>query len=293
MRSAIGALLCFMIAACATFPELPVSKVDVDSICATGADSDKDRLSEECELAFARAFAPELIVARGDCNWDASVGEGRLGGEYYFGVQKVGPDTVRIAYLPAYYRDCGWEGPKCEQSIIPCEGHSGDSEFIAIDILRENNGWRTTRIFLSSHCFDKFDGYCRWYEGDDLDRFAWRNARYGAPIVWVAEGKGAHYRSRSECDRGHLFFDTCDRNNLRWTFDIASHRQNIGSLTAPAGDREGCLSASHVGWGSKAVSPNAAECFWNAESRFGGWQAPGNGNSTPYERYLREIAHFK
>jgi hypothetical protein len=291
-RSFVFAVLA-LLSACASMPSLPVSAVNIDLVCSTGQDTDGDSLTDECELAFGRSFAPELIVSRYDCNWDASVGDGRLGGEYYFGVQKVSPDTVRLVYLPAYYRDCGWQGPKCEQPIIPCEGHSGDSEFIAIDVLRNDSGWRAARIFLSSHCFDKFDGYCRWYEGGDLDGFGWRNARYGAPTVWVAEGKGAHYRSRSECDRGHIFYDTCDRNSVRWTYEIASQRQNIGSLFKPAGDRDGCVSSRHAGWGSEAVAEPVVECFWKADSRFAGWQQPGSGNSTPYERYLREIARFK
>ena len=79
--------------------------------CAQSApDVDDDGLSDPCELELARAFAPLLVVAPEGCNWDDGVAPARLGGEYYVGVQPVGgPGTARIVYLPAYYRDCGWQ----------------------------------------------------------------------------------------------------------------------------------------------------------------------------------------
>ena len=174
----------------------------------------------------------------------------------------------------------------------PCEGHSGDSEFIAVDVVRANDVWRTERVFLSGHCFDKLDADCRWYQGNDLDQFEWQGGRYVAPVTWVADGKGANYPTRSACDRGHLFYDTCDRNDVRQRYPILSHAQNVGSPLAPAGDQRGCLSWQHTGIVSAKVAPGSYECFWDAAAEFRGWQRPARGSATPYDRYLREIAKF-
>src|SRR5262245_52775730 len=71
--------------------------------CPPGVDSDADGLSDDCELALARAFAPELRVSMRGCNWDTSVQPARPGGEYYFAAQPLDNTSVRLAYLPAYY----------------------------------------------------------------------------------------------------------------------------------------------------------------------------------------------
>lgn len=100
-------------------------------------DPDRDGTDEGCELALARAFAPRFIVSDGACNWDDSVGPGRLGGEYYFAAQRArGPGSVRIAYLPAYYLDCGWSGPKCWLWPRHCAAHTGDSEAVVVEAVR-------------------------------------------------------------------------------------------------------------------------------------------------------------
>lgn len=69
-----------------------------------GADRDADGLSDACELGLARAFAPVLMVRAAGCNWDTSVRPARPGGGYLHAVQRAGA-TVRVAYLPAYFRD--------------------------------------------------------------------------------------------------------------------------------------------------------------------------------------------
>jgi len=76
----------------------------------TDGDADADGLGDACELALARAFAPTLIVRSGGCNWDADAE--RLAGGYFHAVQPV-DSLVRIVYMPAYFRDCGWAGAKC------------------------------------------------------------------------------------------------------------------------------------------------------------------------------------
>ena len=110
-----------------------------------GADADEDGLADSCELDFARAFAPMMVTASEGCNWDTSVEPARLGGEYLFAVQEMAINHVRIAYLPAYYRDCGWRGIKCWLPFVDCAPHDGDSEAVIIDVVRGSTprsfGW--------------------------------------------------------------------------------------------------------------------------------------------------------
>lgn len=259
-----------------------------------GPDTDRDGVSDRCELELAVAFAPGLRVAPGGCNWDASVAPARLGGEYVFAVQSTDADRVRVAYLPAYYRDCGWGGVKCWLPFVDCDPHDGDSEAIVLDLVRggEETSWSVEAIFLSAHCFGSGDD-CRWYEGAEMERFHWVDGSVrGAPIVWVSEGRQANYPSRSACDGGHSSIDTCDRNDVEYRYPIRDQRQNIGSRAVPI-DSDGCVTARALGSSSSMPAPDAEECFWTADALFGGWQRAGSSEGvTPYERYLVEIARF-
>ena len=256
--------------------------------CPASADRDQDGLSDDCELELARRFAPWLRVAARGCNWDTSVSSERPGGGYYFGVQALG-DTLRVVYLPAYYRDCGWSGFKCTIGLMNCAGHAGDSEFIALDLRRGSaSQFVPEGIFLSAHCFGRSTDNCRWYRGDELDQFEWQDSH---PMVWVAEGKHANYPTQQSCDAGHWFFDTCDHNDTQIEFPIVSERQNIGSRTQPVAT-SGCVDAQHSGWTSRLTDTQATECFWLADHAFTGWQRPAVGAATPYERYLSAIARF-
>lgn len=263
--------------------------------CASpGPDTDRDGLSDRCELELAAAFAPSLRVAAGGCNWDTSVAPARLGGEYLFAVESMGADRVRVAYLPAYYRDCGWTGVKCWLPLVDCAAHDGDSEAIMLDLVRDADAtsWSVEAVFLSAHCFGSGDD-CRWYRGAELERFRWANGRArGAPIVWVADGRQANYPSRSACDGGHSSIDSCDQNDLGYRYPIRDERQNIGSRDVPI-DSDGCVTAEALGSSSSLTASDVEECFWTADARFSGWQEAGSGEGvTPYERYLSEIARF-
>jgi hypothetical protein len=290
-----------MLAACSTGRPVAVPAIDnqtgallsaSDTACSTTSpDLDNDGLSDSCELSLAQAFAPQLVVAGSGCNFDTSVSPSRLGGEYYFGVQRSG-DNVRIAYLPAYYRDCGWRGAKCWLPFVDCAPHAGDSELIIIDVGRDDRTqrWRTNAIFLSAHCFGRSDGDCRWYRASELSEFDWVA---GAPVVWVAEGRQANYANASACDRGHSFIDTCDQNFVRYRFPIQSQSQNIGSRTHPAGANDGCVGPDHIGWKSIMTVAGSIECLWSRARPFRGWQSSAmRGAATPYGRYLDEIASF-
>lgn len=258
-------------------------------------DVDADGISDSCELLLAQAFAPELIVYAGGCNYDQSVQPHRLGGEYYFGVQ---PNSggVRVAFLPAYYNDCGWHGLKCWLPLMNCAPHAGDSELIVVDATLDSatNRWRTKAVFLSAHCFGRWAADCRWYRDVDLDRFEWVASQHGgAPVIWVADGRQANYPTSTACDRGHTFVDTCARNRVRYRFPIESQLQNIGSRTYPVGAGGGCVGTDQIGWDSLLADQNELECFWRPDTPFRGWQGGAfEGNATPYARYLDEIVRF-
>ena len=245
---------------------------------ATAFDADGDGISDACELALALTFAPHLRVRPGGCNWNSELDAPRLGGGYLFGVQAVDA-RVRLAYLPAYFMDCGWSGPKCWLPGVDCSPHAGDSEFIVVELSQDASArYSVSGVFLSAHCFGRSGDSCRWYRAAELRRFQWIGP---SVLIWVAEGRNANYPSRSACDQGHYAIDTCDRNDADYVFPVLADR-NIGSRIRPIGGN-GCVAAP---------PPNAelVECLW-AEGPFRGWQL-GAAGVTGYARYLLEVAEF-
>ena len=257
--------------------------------CAVAAvDRDLDGLDDVCELALARAFAPMLVVDRQDCAWNGS----RLAGGYFFAAQKgSAAGAVRIAYLPAYFRDCGWAGLACTTRGRGCSAHAGDSELIAIDARGDEvaDRWRTDAVFMSAHCSGRSAGRCRWYLGDQLRHFAWAGTTSGAPRVWVAKGKHANYPSARECDSGHWYYDSCDENDAAYRFPIVTSAQNIGSRIRPlptGGSAGGCIAAEDLPVGDNRADGGTRECFWDAAARFRGWQRGSHQGATSYARVL-------
>ncbi len=279
-------LLATVLCACATASQTELAAVGLEVACSPGVDRDGDQLSDACELALARAFAPLLRVAAGACNRDGEHTDQRLAGEYLYGVQPVDGDTVRVVYLPAYHRDCGWSGRKCSLGIMDCRGHTGDSEVIALSVLPEGERWHTTAVYLSAHCFGRASTRCRWYVADELDGFEWAGTPRGAPVVWVAEGKNANYPSRAACDAGHWLFDTCDRNEVRLRYPVDPAR-NIGSAEHPLG-ASGCVTRGDLARRDPADTTAPVECVWS-DVPFAGWQRPVQDPATPYVRYLRSL----
>jgi len=258
-------------------------------------DPDGDTVDNGCENALAMAFAPKLIAAR-DCNYD--VGLKRQGGEYYFAAQRVvasdGVPLMRLAYLPAYYVDCGT--PRDQLSACLdflglgfCNGHTGDSEFIIVDarFTESSQHWVTERVFLSAHCGEITGGACGWHP---TSAFQWVDGRRrGAPVVWVAEGKHANYPSESACNSGALSMDECHYNNASHRIPVVYGQQNIGSRSLPLRD---CVAPF---WGSTMTASGAVECLWSRGTKptFDGWQGYTlHGGSPLYERHLANYAGF-
>lgn len=264
----------------------PQTQATAGATCpAEGPDSDGDRLTDSCELDLLKRFAPALVASPSACNWDAEAG--RLGGGYLVGAEPV-PGGVRLAYLPAYFEDCGWSGAKCLVRLRGgCDPHAGDSEAVFIDVAWDaaHERWMPSRVFLSAHCFGGSDGRCRWFEPGELKWFG------STVVIWVAEGKNGNYPSRASCDSGHWGFDTCDRNDRTFRFPVQSPRQDIGSAAHPfphlAGG-SGCVDGREVAGSS---GRDGRECPWS-DATFRGWVGGEARGATGYRRYLRQIAGF-
>jgi hypothetical protein len=233
-----------------------------------------------------------------DCNWD--YGLDRMGGEYFFAVDDkwdTAGAVVRIAYLPAYYVDCGVRHDFLSSCLVApifapgsCDPHTGDSEFILVDVAYVDSSahWVTQQVFLSAHCGADGDDDCRWWH---RAWFAWLDGkRYGAPIVWVAGAKHANYYSQSKCNSGGAMkMDTCEYSNVSRRFPVLFTQQNIGSRATPLRDCAGPF------WGSEETSSEAIECMWNTTtvSRFNGWQSSAIGPAaTLYGSHLSQYAGF-
>lgn len=265
-------------------------------VCAmAGVDADHDGLDDRCELELAQGFAPELLLDPRDCLWSAELRPPRLGGAYLFAARRT-HSGIRIAYLPGYYRDCGWSGPVCRLRGGNCGAHAGDSELIVVDVepTGEAGRWRTTGVFLSAHCFGRSSGRCRWYRETDLRAFAWVDeVPNGAPRVWVARGKHANYPTQRTCDRGHWFYDSCDQNSTAVRFPAVYAAQNIGSRLKPMPAGDGCIGSDKLPLGAVGTSTGARECPWDSSRPFWGWQDVRGGiPPSAYARYLELIGGF-
>ncbi len=263
-------------------------------------DPDGDTMDNRCEDALAAAFAPGLRAA-GDCNYDPGVG--RQGGEYYYGVQpywyrssESAPlePRARLAYLPAYYWDCG---SPTEGGQPFGDGHDGDSEFFIVDVQFNDTTrhWVTQRIFLSAHCGTVTGQHCMWYPDPTsttvtptgtAQPFSWIDGTVrGPPIIWVAEGKHSNYSTREDCDSGGAAgSDTCHQNDRFYRFPVRFTLQNIWSRAIP---QQACVGASL--WGSTRVASGTTECFWTRRT-FYGWQGLYLVGSTAYSDILAQYA---
>lgn len=279
-------------------PWTPESCVRVGPSVPTRAghgDADADGLADACEFAVAQSFAPLLVMSTEQCGSQAEL----PGGGYGFVVSPGSArNQVRIGYAAAYVKDCGWSGTKCWLRWRGgCGGHWGDSEFIGLVVEFDSTWrrWATEAVFLSAHCFGSSDGDCRWYQGTDLAQFDWLDTELGAPKVWVAEGKNANYPTRGRCERGHWWFDTCERNTNEVRYPILGPLQNLGqprAVRAGGQDAECATTLPDLGWTQipPGASRTATECFGRDEP-FRGWVSADVQDSDPvgataYVRYF-------
>jgi len=224
-------------------------------------DVDKDWLDDRCELELARGFAP---------TWDMSINDGCPGGEPLWAAKYHNvPGVVRIAYLPAYYDDCGGTRPY---------DHRGDSEFVMVQVIFNfsTRHWEFQTMWMSAH-----------YSGGINDRSRWLTPqqttftrRYLAhPYVLVAERKHSNYPNASECGDGITNPDDCTPSwgALPWRMPVNPAR-NLGSRFVA---RVPCIAS----YGAMANS-GRSECFYSEDRKFCGWHLTSTTCPTSYYYFL-------
>lgn len=241
-------------------------------------DQDHDGLRDLCEYRLALAFAPMLRVS-------ALESSACLRGEPYWAAKFIDDspygtgDMVKLAYLPAYYTDCGVDG-------TGAYGHEADSEFIQLTVVYNysTQHWELVNSFLSAHScagsgIECIGGILQASEfwGPTFEWPAGRARTF--PRVYVAIGKHANYRSQASCDGGGtLGLDECPESYDVGRFLVWESR-NLGSARFPFAD---CVQ-------SVAGLPDrqGQECFWTG-SVFRGW-LPGFRGVTTYAAFLTSV----
>ncbi len=224
-------------------------------------DTDYDWLDDECEYQLAKAFAPVFAVSPsdrcpgGEPYWAAKYFDQGFGGWGQF---------VRIAYMPAYYRDCG-KSP-----------HAGDSEFIMVSV-HENTAtrhWEVRDAYYSAHAGTPNDASDYIRLSSDLE-YPTRHRAY--PRVWTARNKHGNYRTRNECNTRAAIDDNCSDNVNRGRLRIHRSR-NVGSRFV---DRFPSGAPSQ----NPLYSGNGRREYFYRSVNFAGWQINAAG-VTPYRTSL-------
>jgi hypothetical protein len=239
----------------------------------TATDLDGDGLSQHCEYSIARSFAPMLHYG---------TGESCPGGEPYWAAKRFPSGIVRIAYMMAYYRDCGYNADAWASE------HTGDSEFIMVQVKfnESTQHWEFDQMWLSAH-------YEATLAGQDVDYSSWVSAantifydRYLAfPKVWAAEDKHANYRSVDVCRNVGAFFwqDECGSTNII-RFPVKEAR-NTGSRYV---DLVNCVRSE-----GKTTSTRVEGFYTDCNDAFRGWNEVNYGTPPKTYRYMLFKSHFE
>lgn len=208
---------------------------------------------------MAQTFRPYFFVSPSDCDLRRDT--------YYSARRNYSSNLLHIFYLIGYHRDCGDE--------TFGTGHVGDSEFIILNVQESpsNPGaWFLLEGYYSAH-YGEITDSGGWYFGSVIEYMN------GAPASWVSIGKHANYPSRSSCDAGAFWADSCDDNMFPgdWTMLSGS---NIGN--SEAGSILTDCTSSRIGL-------PGTECLWGS-AEFRGWSADNVSEpSTPYGSLLADF----
>lgn len=125
-------------------------------------------------------------------------------------------------------------------------------------------------VTLSAHWqAESYDG-ADTYAASDLDYAPTAN-----PLVWVANGKHANYRSQAVCDAGAFYYDTCDHPGARLPLEVL--------LSANLGESNHNILN---GVGSR-IGAAGFEWYWDVTKPFLGWfPRSQGGDTTPYAQSL-------
>jgi len=219
-----------------------------------GTDADLDFINDNCEYELAYAFRPFLWY---------SAGEECSDGHPMWAVHRFVNDIIRIAYMPAYFLDCG------------DFGHDGDSEFIMVEVAYDyaTHHWKYNYGWLSAH-------YTATVGGVNTDNSEWigptdvtySDRQLGAPVIYVSANKHANYKNASQCNADLNLLDHCD-NGFFTRLPLFSDR-NVGS---PTNDLVHCL---------YLTNQSRCETFFYANKAFAGWQGSDNSDSHGENSYF-------
>jgi hypothetical protein len=247
-------------------------------------DIDHDWLDDRCELELARGFAPRWSMGHQD---NCPDGEPAWAAKYF-----PASGAVRIAFMPAYYNDCG------TPSLGFGGGHPGDSELVMEEVIfnPSTQHWQLREMWLSAH-------HDAWLLGHNTDRSQWVDAteaeystRYlGYPKIAVSANKHANYKNDSKCNNNYAAEigagdgDSCYSSYLtpfRFPIDPA---RNAGSRFVPLMGTNGCVTSIKTFAGNGIV-----ECFFGqARSKFSGWQLDSGGETSYRDLLMGELFEFR
>lgn len=257
------------------------AEVAGDMCIETGNDADFDRLDDFCEYQLALAFRPALSI---DPNDGDSSREPYWAAKTSYDVN--GNIVVNIMYMFGYHWDAGDTGcfPPPPPGFPGCGAHLGDSEFVDVEIHWSNfsDHWELTRMFMAAHYGESTDASAL-YTASQLEL-----ARPGGYAkVYVARDKHGSYNTRSHCDSGAFWNDTCDYNTDAGRFNVLEYR-NVGSSRAPMIQSIGSDQPSIYG---------GTEYFWSTGFPFCGWDTQSTlqnnrgGCATSYAALLGAFAY--
>lgn len=236
-----------------------------------GGDNDGDGVLDSCETEIAHAFRPYLALAANDFDTRRE--------EYWSGMKGDTQYSVRIFYALSYHND----GGDPETEMFKSTSHQGDSEFIMIQVSYSGSRWRMDRAKLSAHWgtwtnSSEVVGYSELEYPDGIQRGRMRS--------WAARNKHANYKSRSACDAGAYWADTCDGNyHSIWDayYSVeALPTANLGNSWNhdPAYGFKDCV------YSREGQPWNRIECYWSSAENFFGWQPPSSVGAGPYRESL-------
>ena len=232
-------------------------------------DADRDGIRDYCEYDIAHMFRPVLNVAKKDSAINSR--------ETYWAVRRGNARTLYVFYALAYHRDVG------------LNGHAGDSEFILIKV----HNIRSRYLIADSVTMSAHFGTL----GNRSERgrvFEWRDDN-SRPVIWVANGKHANYKSMIACEEPLSINVPTDMLSKVFTGilskitadDCSGERQEVDLKVLQFRNLGGHgLPLVNCVW-SRMYDYQYPECFWGMDDRFRGWlKYREPGSATAYGRLL-------
>jgi hypothetical protein len=179
------------------------------ALAAAKPDLDRDGLPDQLEQALLDRFAPELILAAGEC--DLAPAEMTPGfkdpvalarnGVIYGQAFRKNARTIELHYFHLWTRDCGRAG------------HALDAEHVSalLEAPRPDapaKRWQARYWYAAGHQGTVCDS-------SSGARAAALNATTHGPRVWIAAGKHASYLDAAAC-AGGCGADRCSSDGARW-----------------------------------------------------------------------------